>query len=410
MNNLTNKRVLLIAPQPFYTDRGTPIAVKYVLEALSELGVTVDLLTLPMGRHVQIKNVQIHRTGNIFRISNVPVGFSVGKLFFDVMLFWKVFLMLRRHSYHCIHGVEEAVFIALVARGRRRIPVVYDMASSLPEHLGQNYPFKFKAIRTFIAKAERWALSRAAVVICSAGLGDRVRKIAPEARILDWRFPAASISTTEEKLIELRNDLGIPRDSRIVFYCGNFAEYQGVGLLFKAMPLVMEEIPDLYFVCVGASDSKEIEAGYSMIDNAFHDRVRLIGRQPRDCIKNYIALADVLVSPRSSLGNFPLKVFDYLGSGKPIVATDVPAHRCVLNESLALLVKPAPEGIAEGVVKVLSDSEFRTSLVRSGMEFSHKELSWNSFVLLIAEIYENAIRTTNTDGGIVLDSADIKDG
>ena len=410
MKEFANKRVLLIAPQPFYTDRGTPIAVKYVLEALSELGATVDLLTLPMGDHVEIQNVQIYRVMNPFRIDTIPVGFSVGKLLFDAMLFWKAFFMLRRHSYHCIHGVEEAVFLALVARGRSHIPVIYDMASSLPEHLGQKYPFKLKAIRDFIASAERWALSRAAVIICSAGLGDRVRKISPESRILDWRFPAVSTATTAEKLIELRNELGIPHESRIVFYCGNFAEYQGIGLLFKAMPLVMEEIPDLYFVCVGASDSNEIEAGYSMINNKFHDRVRLIGRQPRDCIKKYIALADVLVSPRSSLGNFPLKVFDYLGSGKPIVATDVPAHRCVLNERLALLVKPTPDGIADGVVKVLEDSDVRTSLISSGMDFSHRELSWDSFVSLISKIYENALRTTNTDGGDVLDSADIRDG
>ncbi len=393
---LKNKHVLIIAPQPFYTDRGTPIAVKYVLEALSQLGATVDLLTLPMGDDIEIQGVEVHRVMNPLRLNTIPVGFSLAKLLFDVFLFGKAFFMLRRRSYDFIHGIEEAVFIAIVARGYLRIPIIYDMASSLPEHLGEKLLFRQKTVRTFIMWAERWALSKVAMVICSAGLGDRVREIVPNSKILNWHFPTELNTATAENLTDLRTELHIPDDALIVFYSGNFAEYQGVGLLFEAMPRVMDAIPNLYIVCIGANSASEIEAVYEVIDDVLRDRTRLIQRQPKNRVIDFYSLADVLVSPRSSLDNFPLKIFDYLGSGKPIVATDVPAHRCILNDSLALLVKPTSDDIAEGIIKILKDSNIRASLVRNALRFTQRELSWCSFVSLVQQIYEGAILQDET--------------
>src|SRR5262245_12832040 len=52
-------RVLVVAPQPFYEDRGTPIAVRQVVEALSHLGRSIDVLTYPVGRSVEIPRVSV---------------------------------------------------------------------------------------------------------------------------------------------------------------------------------------------------------------------------------------------------------------------------------------------------------------------------------------------------------------
>ena len=80
------QRALLLEPQPFYTDRGTPIAVRQVLRALSELGWTVDVLTFPMGEPVDIPRVQLHRVGNPLGFSHVKVGFSPQKLLLDGLM------------------------------------------------------------------------------------------------------------------------------------------------------------------------------------------------------------------------------------------------------------------------------------------------------------------------------------
>ena len=68
------RRVLVVAPQPFYEDRGTPIAVRQVVEGLSQLGYSVDLLTYPVGSGIQVPGVRLMRTANPLRFKSVPVG------------------------------------------------------------------------------------------------------------------------------------------------------------------------------------------------------------------------------------------------------------------------------------------------------------------------------------------------
>src|ERR1700722_8005801 len=86
-------RVLLVTPQPFYEDRGTPIAVRYVAQALSELGAHVDILAFPVGRSVSIPRVRIMRCANPLRLKRVPIGFSWRKIALDATL-WQAFSRL----------------------------------------------------------------------------------------------------------------------------------------------------------------------------------------------------------------------------------------------------------------------------------------------------------------------------
>ena len=80
------RRILVVAPQPFYEDRGTPIAVRQVLQALGELGRSVDLLTFPIGTDVGIPGLRIFRSANPFGFERVPIGLSFRKVILDVPL------------------------------------------------------------------------------------------------------------------------------------------------------------------------------------------------------------------------------------------------------------------------------------------------------------------------------------
>ena len=78
-------RILFIAPQPFYEDRGTPIAIHNTLAALNELGFAVDLATFPLGSEVNLPGINIFRTTNPFKYRNVPIGISFPKMLLDNM-------------------------------------------------------------------------------------------------------------------------------------------------------------------------------------------------------------------------------------------------------------------------------------------------------------------------------------
>jgi glycosyltransferase involved in cell wall biosynthesis len=99
-----------------------------------------------------------------------------------------------------------------------------------------------------------------------------------------------------------------------------------------------------------------------------------------------------LVSPRSYGGNLPLKVFDYLAAGRPIVATDIPTHRTVLNEDRAVLVAPQTPDLARGIVSLLRDPERADRLARAGRRYAEQHLGWAQFVDSLGNLYEDVHR------------------
>ena len=124
--------VLLLAPQPFYRERGTPIAVDLVARALSEGGHSIDLLTYHLGKPVSHRNVRVHRIPRVPLVRDVPPGPSFRKLLCSLLLTVKAVRMARSARYDVVHAVEEAVFAAILIRWLYGTPYVYDMDSSLP--------------------------------------------------------------------------------------------------------------------------------------------------------------------------------------------------------------------------------------------------------------------------------------
>ena len=105
-------RILMLAPHPFFQARGTPIAVRTVLEFLSGRGHQVDVLTFPEGDDLDLPNCRFYRVRQLPKIRNVRPGFSLKKVAYDFLLLTESLRMIRRRRYDAIHAVEEAAFIA----------------------------------------------------------------------------------------------------------------------------------------------------------------------------------------------------------------------------------------------------------------------------------------------------------
>ena len=133
-------RILLLAPEPFYQDRGTPIAVNLLLRALSERGEHVDVVTYHEGRDVKIQRVTLHRIVKLSFIRNIRPGFSWKKVVCDFFMLLKSARLVRKNHYDLIFAVEESVFLALAWKWIFKIPYVYDMDSSLAQQLIERYP------------------------------------------------------------------------------------------------------------------------------------------------------------------------------------------------------------------------------------------------------------------------------
>ena len=167
MGSCVPLRVLMIAPEPVFEPRGTPISVYQRLWALSQLGHQVDLLTYHLGTDIRLPGVTVHRVPNVPAITHVRIGPSRAKLFLDLLLFCKALVMLVRGKYDVIHSHEEAAFFSLVLAALFRTRHLYDMHSSLPKQLPQyDVPMaRFGLSVKLFEILERWALRTCDLVL-----------------------------------------------------------------------------------------------------------------------------------------------------------------------------------------------------------------------------------------------------
>src|SRR4051794_18354667 len=107
-------KVLMIAPQPFFTPRGTPFSILGRIQAFVALGHSVDLVTYHAGENVTLPGLKIYRTLRIPWLRHVPIGPSYSKIFLDVLLFGLALYRLSVETYDLIHTHEEAGLLGAV--------------------------------------------------------------------------------------------------------------------------------------------------------------------------------------------------------------------------------------------------------------------------------------------------------
>ena len=370
-------KVLLLAPQPFYEERGTPIAVDLLLKSLSERGDRVDVLTYHVGKDVQYENVYIHRIRKIPFIRKVPPGFSLAKIACDILLFFKVFPMVAKGDYDIIHAVEEAVFIAMLLKMLYKTQYLYDMDSSLSQQMIDKYPVPFKPFGFFLRRMEGLAIRRAKAVVpvCDA-LSNEVNKYHPE-KVVILRDISLLPDTGGGTAEDLRQELGI--DGPLMMYVGNLEKYQGIDLLLDSFALALQKTGQAHLVIIGGKPGDIDKYREIAREKGIDGSVHFLGPRPVALLSDYLKQADILVSPRVKGTNTPMKVYSYLDSGKALLATDLPTHTQVLNRRVSMLVRPSPSVFSDGVLVLLNDRELRNRLGKAGKQLIQEKHTYRVF-------------------------------
>ena len=112
------------------------------------------------------------------------------------------------------------------------------------------------------------------------------------------------------------------------------------------------------------------------------------GQQPAREIPGFVQAADLLVSPRIRGTNTPLKIYSYLRSGKPIVATNLLTHTQVLSPAIAKLVEPQPEPFADAMLALIERPEERARLSAAALAVARERYSRESYLRRTAQAYE----------------------
>jgi glycosyltransferase involved in cell wall biosynthesis len=345
-------RILLLAPTPYFALRGTPIAVRRVLRFLSAQGHEVEVLTFPFGRDEELPGVRITRCGGALSaalsLTTVPLGPSWRKALLDLALFSRLGLLVvgsgmgRGRRWDCIHAVDELAFGCWVLRPLLRSPLIYDMDSSLEEQFA-GAPF-WRRLRWLARWVERRMVAGADVVlVVSPELEERVKAInagKPTFLLPDKPLvTAAMIRAASADASPLPADLPHP----LVLYVGNLGAHQGVAELMRAFELERAAGLQCSLAVAGSLDGREA-AWASVGPNA-----TLLGELPPERLARVYARSDILASPRLRGSNTPMKVYEYLEAGKPILATRIPAHRRLLGHDGVVWAEPTVEGLRSGL-------------------------------------------------------------
>jgi glycosyltransferase involved in cell wall biosynthesis len=350
---------------------------------MTALGHQVDLVTYPFGRDVSMPGLRVFRCLTPPFIRGVKIGPSLAKIPLDGFLTLAALRRAVASRYDAIHSHEEGAAIGVMLAAMLRVPHLYDMHSSLPQQL-TNFAFsQSRLMRRIFSSLERFMIkrSRVIVVICPS-LEDTVRSIDPRAHVvLIENSPGSSEQEpTAEQAAAVRKSLGLGADTPVVLYTGTFEAYQGLDLLFAAVAVAQATNPSMRLVLAGGKPDQIVRAREAARLAGIEPRTIFAGERAAEDVPAYLLAADVLVSPRSRGTNTPLKIYQYLRSGKPIVATRLLTHTQVLDDGTAILTGATPAEFGAGIAAALSDPERAVAVAQRARRLAETKYSYAAYL------------------------------
>jgi len=366
-------RILLLAPQPFFQARGTPIAVRTVLESLSSRGHLVDVLTYHEGSDIDIPNCRIYRIPRVPGVHNIRPGYSLKKIVCDIAMFGTCARMMRRTRYDLVHAVEESAFIAAAMKTLTGIPYVYDMDSSLAEQMLDAFP-RLKLVAPILHRFEAIAVRRSAGVltVCVAleDVAHRHAPATPVGRVEDTTLLPPGASSNGGRHLPAET-AGAP----VAMYVGNLEHYQGIDLLLEGFRHTLDQMQEARLVIVGGQADDIARYSDRATALGIRQAVHFLGPKPVSALGDLLREADVLVSPRLKGLNTPMKIYSYLDSGTAVLATRLRTHTQVMDDRTAYLVDPEPLALGTGLATLLKDDSLREGLAARAKDHVQREFT-----------------------------------
>ena len=388
---MTHLRILMVAPQPFLRPRGTPFSVLHRIRSLlSHGGHQVDLVTYPFGEDVEMEGLRIIRTGRPPGVGDVRIGPSPAKAALDVPLFLRAWRLARSGRYHLVHTHEEAGALGAAIQRRLGLPHLYDMHSSLPQQFRNFGRYNVAPVVRAFERMERFTLQGAdgVIAICDA-LGQRAREVGygGPLEVIENTLELPHPPVERAEMVRRRTALGL-NGGPVVAYTGTLETYQGLELLLDAAVQARRRRPDLQVLVVGGSPGESAELAADARERGLGTGFVAIPAVPPEAVPLHQALADILVTTRTRGTNTPLKIYQYLRAERPIIATRIPSHTQVLDDTCARLVGTDPASVADGILSLLEDPREARTLTANAAELARDRYSEGAYHTRVERIVQ----------------------
>lgn len=384
-------RILKIAPTPFFADRGCHVRILEETKVLMNLGNNVTICTYHNGR--DIEGLNIKRILKIPWYKKLEAGPSYHMLYLDALLLLRSIQCIIKEKPDIIHAhLHEGVFIGKFLSKFSKTPLVFDAQGSLVgEMIAHEFVNKDTLLYRLFHKIER-VLSDApgAIITSNKQMADILENefningekifVIQDGVNVDFFRPGLDTG-------EIRKQLSIHTNKKIIVYLGLLNKYQGVDLLIESIPYVVNEISDVHFLIMGFPNEEYYIKKAKKLNIA--EYVTFTGRINYFEAHLYLNLGDIAVSPKITLsGEGNGKIYNYIACGLPTVVFDFPINREILGNIGVYAKKVSSESLAEEMIKLLLNDKKRKELSNKVREKAVNEYSWKAIGRKIMEVYE----------------------
>lgn len=329
------------------TEKAHGMQIMKTCEALAGEEIAVELIIPTRQNPIQEDPFSYYGVKKNFTITRLRCPDFVSGNLFGALGFWlQSWLFYRAVKKYLRDNNADAYYtrdlpLALWLPNTRK-PLYYEI-HTLPDRVSRRHARAWKRCAGLVVISD--GLKQA---LLARGVPEKKICVARDAVDLE-RF------VVKESMEESRRRFGIPVDQKMVVYTGHLYEWKGANALAEAAALLPEGI-NVYLVGGRGADVRAFKRTYASRN------LHIVGWRPQEEIPYWLNAADVLVLPnsaRTAIGSrytSPLKAFEYLVAGRPIVASDVPAlHEIFDATGRALFVAPDDsDALAKGIHSALS--------------------------------------------------------
>lgn len=351
--------ILMLAPTMFFADYGAHVRILEETLILQSLGHRVTILAYPNGR--DIEGISVRRCWGVPFNYRVIVGSSRHKIYLDGLLAVMSVLHILRHKPDIIHAhLHEGGLLGWVLSKLTGAPLVFDFQGSLTaEMIDHNFLTANSPFHKFLSWLERRIDHAADVVLTSTGhaatllaghFGLPEAKITPTPDCVNADTFCPTLFSTAEKQ-QLKAQLGIPLDKKVIVYLGVLTPYQGIDKLLEALTLLRQTRDDYHLLLMGYPGVVRYQAKAHELGLAgqitFTNKI-LYHDAPR-----YLALGDIATAPKLSATEGSGKILNYMAMALPTVTFNVPVSREFLGDGGIYAADTSSEALAAALNRAL---------------------------------------------------------
>lgn len=382
-------KILNIVPTPFFASRGCHMRILGEMRALQRRGYELIIVTYPLGDDVE--NLDIRRTIKIPWYKKLEAGPSIHKYYLDILLFLKVLAVFIKEKPDIIYGhLHEGAFVGHLVRQVlfSKVPLVFDVQGSLTRELDTFTYFKyFSFLRSCFSWLENYICKSVDYFICSSnsnaelikGMGFPEQIVTPVVDGVHTDFFNTAVDRT------FKEELGIPQDNKVVVYTGALLIAKGLDYLLKIIPLVLNKMPEAYFLIIGYPVEESKEAVEKM---GLAGRVVFTGMVDYFDLPKYLLISDVAVDPKEDkAGESSGKIINYMGAGIPTVCFDSLNNRRYLGDTGVFAKNASSEDLAEKIVLTLKDEKLTKEKGEAARKRVAEVYSWDASIEKIIKAF-----------------------